>query len=109
MQTSLNLVRPLTIYSGGMAEYDIDVKLFGVFSVKNVKVVVRDEVSVIAGGIPVGIYIKTEGILVGISSGAAVWAASKIAEKDEYKGKNIAVILPDSGDRYMSTGVFTDK
>ena len=52
---------------------------------------------------------KTEGILVGISSGAAVWAASKIAEKDEYKGKNIAVILPDSGDRYMSTGVFTDK
>lgn len=64
VQTSLNLVRPLTIYSGEIAEYNMDVKLFGVWSVKNVKVVVRDEVSVIAGGIPVGIYIKTEGILV---------------------------------------------
>lgn len=62
--TSLNLARPLTIYSGEMAEYDLEVKLFGVLNVKTVNVVVREEVSVIAGGIPVGIYIKTEGILV---------------------------------------------
>lgn len=51
---------------------------------------------------------KLEGILVGISSGAAVAAAAEISSKDEYKGKNIVVILPDSGDRYMSSGVFTD-
>ena len=51
---------------------------------------------------------KLEGILVGISSGAAVAAAAEISSKDEYEGKNIVVILPDSGDRYMSSGVFTD-
>jgi cysteine synthase len=51
---------------------------------------------------------KLEGILVGISSGAAVAAAAEISSMDEYKGKNIVVILPDSGDRYMSSGVFTD-
>ena len=52
---------------------------------------------------------KLEGILVGISSGAAVAAAAEISSRDEYKGKNIVVILPDSGDRYMSSGVFTKK
>lgn len=51
---------------------------------------------------------KLEGILVGISSGAAVAAVAEISSMDEYKGKNIVVILPDSGDRYMSSGVFTD-
>ena len=51
---------------------------------------------------------KLEGILVGISSGAAVAAAAEISSRDEYKGKNIVVILPDSGDRYMSSGVFND-
>ncbi len=51
---------------------------------------------------------KLEGILVGISSGAAVAAAAEVASRDEYKGKNVVVILPDSGDRYMSSGVFTD-
>lgn len=51
---------------------------------------------------------KLEGILVGISSGAAVAAAAEISSRDEYRGKNIVVILPDSGDRYMSSGVFTD-
>lgn len=48
----------------------------------------------------------TEGILVGISSGAAVYAASQLAKKEEYKDKNIIVLLPDTGERYMSTGVF---
>lgn len=50
---------------------------------------------------------KTEGILVGISSGAAVWAAKQLAEKEEFKGKNIVVLLPDTGDRYLSTALFS--
>ena len=49
---------------------------------------------------------KTEGILTGITSGAALYAASILALKDENKAKNIVVILPDTGDRYLSTPLF---
>lgn len=49
---------------------------------------------------------KSEGILVGISAGAALSAATDLAEKAENKGKNIVVILPDTGDRYLSTDMF---
>lgn len=49
---------------------------------------------------------KTEGILVGISSGAALWAGIEIAKRAEFHGKTIVIILPDSGDRYMSTPLF---
>lgn len=49
---------------------------------------------------------RTEGVLVGISAGAAVWAAIQLAKKEENEGKTIVVILPDSGDRYLSTPMF---
>ena len=51
---------------------------------------------------------KTEGILVGISSGAALYAALQLARKEENRGKNIVVIFPDSADRYLSTGMFEE-
>jgi cysteine synthase A len=51
-------------------------------------------------------FARSEGMIVGISAGAALWAGLKIAGREEARGKTIVVLLPDSGDRYLSANLF---
>lgn len=67
-------------------------------------ITVKDE-DAFAAGKQMG---KSEGVLVGISSGAALWAAIQLAKQPEHQGKTIVVLLPDTGDRYLSTPLFAD-
>ena len=55
-----------------------------------------------------GEVVRTDGVFTGISAGAALWAATELAKRDENKGKNIVVIFPDTGDRYLSTPLFSE-
>lgn len=67
-------------------------------------ITVKDE-DAFAAGKQMG---KSEGVLVGISSGAALWAATQLAKQPKHQGKTIVVLLPDTGDRYLSTPLFAD-
>jgi cysteine synthase A len=67
-------------------------------------IAVRDEDALIMGRE----IARSEGALVGISSGAATWAALQIAKRPENAGKTLVVILPDTGERYLSTPLFAD-
>ena len=67
-------------------------------------ITVKDEDAINTGKL----FGKVEGFLAGISSGAAVWAAVQLAKRPENAGKNIAVILPDTGERYLSTALFAE-
>jgi cysteine synthase A len=51
---------------------------------------------------------KEEGIMAGISSGAALWAACQVAQREEFNNKNIVVIVPSFGERYLSTALYSD-
>ena len=69
------------------------------------EIIAVDNEAAFATGKKIG---KSEGVLVGISSGAAVWAAIELAKRPENKGKTIVALLPDTGDRYLSTPLFAD-
>lgn len=69
------------------------------------EVITVEDIDAFAAGKLVG---RKEGVLVGISSGAAVWAAIQLAKRPENKGKTIVALLPDTGDRYLSTPMFAD-
>ena len=70
---------------------------------------IYDEVITIENEDAFTAFAHSEGILVGISSGAALKAATILAERPENKGKTIVALLPDSGDRYLSTALFAEE
>ena len=85
----------LLVYGGG------SIKCNGVYD----EIIAVENDDAFATGKEIG---KQEGVLVGISSGAAVWAALELARRPENAGKTIVALLPDTGDRYLSTPLFAD-
>ena len=85
--------RPLVEATGSLANFRIQAKNLGTDLVGAYEAAARE-------------LARTEGILVGISSGAALWAACQVAARPTYQGKTVAVLLPDTGDRDLSTPLF---
>ena len=88
-----------------MEEMDMAESRWFVYSTRNWGATLQKNEDAFAAGKLVG---RKEGVLVGISSGAALFAAIALARRPENKGKTIVVLLPDTGDRYLSTPLFAD-
>ena len=110
-QPSASVTHGILYYSILGIVFMIVMYIFAVLQYRSTYTTVYDEIIPVANedAFAVGKLIgKTEGVLVGISSGAAVWAAIELAKRSENEGKNIVVLLPDTGDRYLSTPLFAD-
>ena len=110
-QPSASVTHGILYYSILGIVFMIVMYIFAVLQYRSTYTTVYDEIIPVANedafstGREIG---RHEGVLVGISSGAAVWAAAQLARQPENAGKTIVALLPDTGDRYLSTPLFAD-